>query len=148
MRLGSGAKASGPRAGSRSDAEWRRELTPAEYDVLRRGGTEAPFQGRYWDCHEDGTYQCAGCGVELFGSQAKFDSRSGWPSFTEPAAPGAVETRGDWSWWGRRTEVLCSNCGGHLGHVFPDGPRDRGGRRFCINSASLSLGAGDPPARG
>lgn len=139
MRRRSGAGEPEARAGARSDEEWRRSLTPEQYDVLRASGTEPAFTGRYYDCRDEGTYRCAGCGSELFSSDAKFDSRSGWPSFTSPTAPQAVETRGDWSWWGRRTEVLCSNCGGHLGHVFPDGPRDRGGRRYCINSASLEL---------
>jgi peptide-methionine (R)-S-oxide reductase len=91
-------------------------------------------------------YRCAGCGAALFSSQAKFDSRTGWPSFTEPAVSEAVETRSDWSWWGRRTEVLCRRCGGHLGHVFHDGPRDRGGRRYCINSAALTLDDATAPA--
>ncbi len=131
-----------------TDEEWRSRLSPEQYRVLRKAGTEHPFTGIYNDCHDPGIYRCAACRSALFGSDAKFDSRSGWPSFTEPSSPGAIETRSDWSWWGRRTEVVCSNCGGHLGHVFGDGPRDRGGRRFCINSASLSLGAGDPPARG
>ncbi|CAA9501740.1 MAG: Peptide-methionine (R)-S-oxide reductase MsrB [uncultured Solirubrobacteraceae bacterium] len=127
---------------AKTDAEWRAALTPEQYEILRRKGTEPPFTGRYWDCHDDGTYRCAGCGAALFEASAKFDSRTGWPSFDSPAVAEAVETRSDWSWWGRRTEVLCRACGGHLGHVFNDGPRSRGGKRYCINSAALELEAG------
>jgi len=124
---------------SKTDAEWREELTPEQYEVLREGGTEPAFTGRYWNAHEDGVYRCAGCGAELFSADTKFDSGTGWPSFTEPAVAEAVETRDDSSWGMSRTEVVCRNCGGHLGHLFPDGPRDRGGMRYCINSASLQL---------
>ncbi len=127
-----------------TDAQWRAQLTPEQYEILRRKGTEAAFTGRYWDCHDDGTYHCAGCGAPLFSSEAKFDSRTGWPSFDSPAVAEAVETRSDWSWWGRRTEVVCRRCGGHLGHVFDDGQRKRGGKRYCINSAALELRADKP----
>ena len=128
-----------------TDAQWRERLTPEQYAILRGKGTERPFTGRYWNCHEDGTYHCAGCGAALFGADAKFDSRTGWPSFDSPATTEAIATRGDWSWLGRRTEVLCRRCGGHLGHVFGDGPRRRGGKRYCINSAALEL---HPPGDG
>jgi len=124
---------------SKTEAEWRAELTPEQYEVLREAGTEPAFTGRYWNAHEDGLYHCAGCGAELFSSQTKFDSGTGWPSFTEPAVAEAVEARDDSSYGMVRTEAVCRNCGGHLGHVFPDGPRDQGGLRYCINSASLQL---------
>jgi peptide-methionine (R)-S-oxide reductase len=124
---------------TKTDAEWREELTPEQYQVLREGGTERAFTGRFWDCHDDGTYRCAGCGAELFDSGTKFESGSGWPSFTEPKFADAVELRPDNSYGMRRTEVVCKRCGGHLGHVFDDGPREAGGLRFCINSCSLDL---------
>ena len=123
----------------KSDAEWREELTPEQYQVLRQAGTERAFTGRYWDCHDDGVYRCAGCGAELFDSATKFESGSGWPSFTEPKLTENVEVREDNSYGMRRTEVVCKHCGGHLGHVFDDGPRDKGGLRYCINSCSLDL---------
>ena len=123
----------------KTDAEWREDLTPEQYQVLRQAGTERAFTGRYWDCHDDGIYRCAGCGAELFDSATKFESGSGWPSFTEPKVADAVELRSDNSYGMRRTEVVCKRCGGHLGHVFDDGPRDAGGLRFCINSCSLDL---------
>jgi peptide-methionine (R)-S-oxide reductase len=123
----------------KTDDQWRETLTPEQYQVLRRGGTERAFTGRYWNAHDDGIYRCAGCGAELFGSDTKFDSGSGWPSFTEPKIAEAVEVRPDNSLGMCRTEVVCRACGGHLGHVFDDGPRDAGGLRYCINSCSLEL---------
>jgi peptide-methionine (R)-S-oxide reductase len=128
---------------TKSDAEWRAELTPEQYEILRRHGTERPWSGRYVDSKADGTYACAACGNELFSSETKFESGSGWPSFTEPADRANVELREDRSYGMRRTEVLCARCGGHLGHVFPDGPGETG-ERFCINSAALELRERDP----
>ena len=127
----------------KTDAEWREQLTPEQYAVLRQQGTERAFTGKYWDHHDDGTYRCAGCGAELFDSDTKFDSGSGWPSFTEPKFAEAVETRRDLSHGMVRTEVVCKRCGGHLGHVFDDGPRDAGGLRYCINSCSLDFSQKD-----
>jgi peptide-methionine (R)-S-oxide reductase len=120
----------------KTDEQWRAELTPEQYEVLRRKGTEAPWSGVFNDCKEPGVYRCAGCGAELFRSDEKFDSGSGWPSFFAPAAENAVDTEADNSLFMRRTEVLCSSCGGHLGHVFDDGPNPTG-LRYCINSAAL-----------
>jgi len=122
----------------KSDEEWRAELTPEAYEVCRRKGTERAFTGRYWDCKKEGMYRCTCCGAELFGSDAKFDSGTGWPSFSAPADPGAVRTQEDASHGMPRTEVLCSACDAHLGHVFPDGPGPSG-LRYCINSVSLDL---------
>lgn len=122
-----------------TEQDWRQKLSPEQYRVLREKGTEAPFAGEYVDNHEDGVYQCAACGQELFRSDAKFESRSGWPSFYDVAAAGHVELHDDSSHGMVRTEVTCSNCGGHLGHLFPDGPSDKGGARYCINSVSLAF---------
>ena len=131
----------------KSEEQWREELSPEQYEILRRKGTERPFTGKYVDVKDDGTYRCVACGAELFSSDTKFDSGSGWPSFTEPADSNNVELRPDNSLFMNRTEVVCAQCGGHLGHVFDDGPGPTG-KRFCINSCALDLdvNAGDEPS--
>ncbi len=122
----------------KSDEEWRAELTPEQYAILRRAGTERAFSGKYWDCHDDGIYRCAACGSPLFDAKTKFESGTGWPSFTEPVFADAVVTVEDRGHGMVRTEVRCRRCGSHLGHVFPDGPRPTG-LRYCMNSGALDL---------
>jgi peptide-methionine (R)-S-oxide reductase len=126
----------------KTETEWRTRLTPEQYEVTRRAGTERAFTGEYWDCHVDGTYTCVCCGAPLFSSETKYESGSGWPSFWTPVADGSIEERSDTSHGMARTEVRCDNCGAHLGHVFPDGPRPTG-LRYCINSAALQLDKSD-----
>ncbi len=124
---------------NKPDEYWKAKLTPEQYRVVREKGTEAPFTGEYVDNHDDGTYKCVACGVELFSSEMKFESGSGWPSFYDVARAGTVELHDDKSFGMVRTEATCANCGAHLGHVFPDGPAEKTGQRYCINSCSLDF---------
>lgn len=123
---------------AKTDEEWREELTPEQYAVCRCSDTETAFSGEYWDCHDPGVYRCVCCGAPLFDSEDKFDSGTGWPSFTQPHTPESVAACEDTSHGMQRVEIVCKQCGAHLGHVFPDGPPPRG-LRFCINSTSLAL---------
>ena len=126
-----------------SEEEWRAKLTPEQYYILREAGTERAFTGKYDKHYDAGEYMCAGCGTRLFDSDAKYNSGCGWPAFTKPAEDDTIEERRDISHGMIRTEVLCAKCGGHLGHVFPDGPPEEGGMRYCINSASLEFDPGN-----
>jgi len=124
---------------NKTNDQWKNELTPEQYHVLREKGTEAPFTGEYVDLHDDGIFVCRACGNTLFSSKTKFESGTGWPSFYDVAHQGNVELRQDNSVGMKRTEIVCSNCGGHLGHLFDDGPRDKGSKRYCINSCALKF---------
>lgn len=121
-----------------TESQWRDRLTPEQYQILRQGGTERAFTGRYWDEKGEGVYRCAGCGEKLFSSGTKFESQSGWPSFYQPLAEGIIDEEEDRAFGMVRTEIKCANCGGHLGHVFEDGPQPTG-LRYCVNSESLDL---------
>jgi peptide-methionine (R)-S-oxide reductase len=131
----------------KSEEEWRRELTPEQYRILREKGTEPPFTGEYYHEDAEGVYRCAACGEPLFSSTTKYESGSGWPSFFAPLDPASVETEEDRSFGMRRTEIRCARCDSHLGHVFPDGPRPTG-QRYCVNSASLRLEKGEGAGSG
>lgn len=126
----------------KTEAEWRADLTPEQYRILRERGTEPPFSGKYVHAKEDGIYRCAACGQPLFSSETKFESGSGWPSFWDVLESGRVELHRDFSHGMVRTEVTCNRCGGHLGHLFDDGPREKTGLRYCINSGALELDTG------
>ena len=128
-----------------TESEWRDKLSSDQYQVLRQGDTERAFTGKYWDSKQSGTYRCAGCGEKLFSSETKFDSGSGWPSFFQPLDPAMVDEEQDRSFGMVRTEITCANCGGHLGHVFDDGPGPSG-LRYCVNSASLDLETDEQPS--
>ena len=131
----------------KTDEDWRRELTPEQYAVLRQAATERAFTGAYVDTEDPGVYRCAACKTPLFRSETKYHSGSGWPSFWEPISPDVVELREDGSYGMRRTEVTCARCGGHLGHVFDDGPRETTGQRFCMNSVALDFQPQTEPAQ-
>lgn len=132
---------------NKPDSYWREKLTPEQYKIVREKGTEAPFTGEYVNNHDDGVYRCVACGAELFSSGTKFESGSGWPSFYDVVKAGTVELHEDTSMFMVRTEATCANCGAHLGHVFDDGPADKTGQRYCINSCALKFDAQAGPAK-